>query len=117
MVLLGHHFGKIGAALGGAADTQAVAPDAKLVATLAPLAWEAFLMPGTDKGETTMNSKVFTNTEEFKKDATAFETEAAKLDQAAAGGDMNALKAQFGAVAKSCKACAADRSFAYLPIR
>ncbi|GAB6904495.1 putative Cytochrome c' [Desulfosarcina cetonica] len=105
MILLGHHFGKIGAALGGASEDKTIVQDARVVAMLAPLPWEAFLVPGTDNGDTTMSSKVFEDTGTFKSDAAAFEKEAIKLDQVAAGGKMDALKVQFGAVAKTCKAC------------
>ncbi|BBO90513.1 c-type cytochrome [Desulfosarcina ovata] len=105
MVLLGHHFGQIGASLGSATDRNTVAKNAGLVATLAPLAWEACMVPGTDKGDTTMASKVLKDRHGFTTAAGAFETAAAKLGTVASEGDMGAIKAQFGAVAKTCKAC------------
>ena len=107
MVLIGHHFKRVGAVIKGQAayDQAAVTTDAQLVATLARLPWEAALEPGTDKGETTMSAAVFKQPEDFKAAAQAFEAATAQLAQAAAGdGGVGALKTPFGSVAQSCKA-------------
>jgi cytochrome c556 len=52
-----------------------------------------------------MNAKVLKDPAGFKKLAQQFQMEVGKLATAARGNDFNATKSQFGAVAKSCKAC------------
>ena len=108
MVLIGQHFKRMGAVIKGQAafDPAAFTADAQLVETLARLPWEAALEPGTDRGDTTMSAAAFKQPEEFKAAAKAFEAATAQLTQAAINGrDAGALKAPFGSVAQSCKAC------------
>jgi cytochrome c556 len=107
MFLIGQHFKRMGAVIKGEApyDQAAFAADAGLVQTLARLPWDACLTPGSDKGDTTMSAAVFDKPEAFMKAARDFETAADQLAAAAAGSDMAALKAPFGATAQSCKAC------------
>jgi cytochrome c556 len=107
MFLIGQHFKRMGAVIKGETpyDQAAFATDAKLVQTLAMLPWDASLMPGSDKGDTTMSAAVFDKPEAFMKVARDFEAAAAQLAAASAGGDAGALKAPFGATAQSCKAC------------
>jgi len=76
-----------------------------VVETLSHLPWQASLVPGTDKGDTTLNAAVFAQQSEFKAGAQAFEAGTAKLVSVSQSGDLNAVKAQFGEVAKSCKGC------------
>jgi cytochrome c556 len=61
--------------------------------------------PGSDKGDTTMSSAVFDNTAQFKKETESFMADTAMLADIAKGGDLNAIKAQFGKVAQNCKSC------------
>lgn len=108
MALIGQHFKRMGAVIKGQAayDQAAFSADAQLVATLARLPWEAALEPGSDKGDTTMRAAVLKQPEDFRAAAKAFEAATDQLAQAAlAGGDAGALKAPFGSVAQSCKAC------------
>ncbi|MFZ1984020.1 MAG: cytochrome c [Desulfatitalea sp.] len=107
MTLIGQHFGRIGAVVQGKTpfDKQAVAKNAELVATLATLPWEAFMTAGTDKGNTHMKPEALKDQEGFKAAGNATQAETAKLAQVAAAGDLEAIKAQFGAVGKSCKGC------------
>jgi cytochrome c556 len=86
-------------------DQEVFTRNAMLVETLSHLAWEASMVPGTDKENTTMNGSVFVQQAKFKEVAQTFETQAAKLVSAAQSGDFSAIKTQFGAVGKSCKAC------------
>jgi cytochrome c556 len=76
-----------------------------LVETLSRLPWEAVMVPGTDTGDTTLNASAFAQQAEFKEVAQTFETQATKLVSTAQSGDFIGIKAQFGQVAKSCKAC------------
>ena len=107
MFLIAQHFGRMGAVVKGKApyDQEAFTRNALVVETLSHLPWQASLVPGTDKGDTTLNAAVFAQHSEFKAGALAFEAGTAKLVSVSQSGDLNAIKAQFGEVAKSCKGC------------
>lgn len=107
MVLIVTHFKRMGAVVQGKADydKQAFAANAEVVKMMATLPWEASLAPGSDKGDTTLSPDVFSKEDDFRKIAATFEAETAKLAATAMEGDFDAIKAQFGAVAQSCKAC------------
>jgi len=107
MFLIAKHFGRMGAVVKGqrAYDREEFARNAALVETLSKLPWEAFMVPGSDKGKTGLKSVAFRQQAEFNAAAEKFEAEAAKLVKAAGSGDLNAIKAQFGGVGQSCGAC------------
>jgi cytochrome c556 len=107
MFIIAQHFGRLGAMVKGKQpfDQKTFASNAAVIENLAGLPWEAFLVPGSDRGKTTMNAKVLKDPAGFKKLAQQFQMEVGKLATAARGNDFNATKSQFGAVAKSCKAC------------
>jgi len=107
MTVIAQHFGRLGAMVKGKQpyDQKTFASNTAVIETLAGLPWEAFLVPGSDKGKTTMTSSVLKDPDGLKSLARQFEAEVAKLSAAAQGGDFKAIKTQFGAVAKSCGAC------------
>ena len=107
MVLIGQHFKRMGAVVQGKMpyDKETFAANADLVETLSALPWEAVLTPGSEKGDTTLSPAVFDKGDELRQTADAFQAAAAKLADTAQGGDMDAIKADFGAVAQNCKAC------------
>jgi cytochrome c556 len=107
MTLIGHHFGLMAAVIKGQNpyDKAEFERNAQLVQTLSTLPWEAFMTAGTDKGDTSLKSSALKDQSGFAAAAKAFENEAVKLVDTAAGGDLNAIKSQFGAVAQSCKNC------------
>ena len=107
MFLIAQHFGPMGAMVKGSTpyEKEKFAQNATLVATFSTLPWEAFMVPGTDKGDTTMSASVFTQQSKFKAAAKSFETDTGKLAELAKSGNFDAAKAQFGAVAKNCKSC------------
>ncbi len=107
MFLIAQHFGRMGAMVNEKMpyNKEVFARNALLVRTLASLPWEAAMVPGSDKGDTTLKSSIFAQQTEFNAVAKAFETETSKLVGTAQSDDFNAIKAQFGEVAKSCKAC------------
>jgi len=74
MFLIAQHFGRMGAVVKGKApyDQEAFTRNAMVVETLSHLPWEAAMVPGTDKGETTLNAAVFAQQAEFKAGAQAF---------------------------------------------
>ena len=107
MFLIAQHFGRMGAMVKGNIpyNQEVFAKNAMLVETLSRLPWEAVMAPGTDTGDTTLKSSALVQQAEFKEVSQTFETQATKLVSAAQSGDFSAIKAQFGEVGKSCKAC------------
>jgi cytochrome c556 len=107
MFMIAQHFKSMGAVIQGKSEfaREYFAADAETVKHLATLPWNAFLEPGTDKGDTTMSSAVFDKKEDFMKTAKAFQENTALLAEAAQGADLNGLKGPFNAVAQDCKAC------------
>jgi len=107
MYLIAQHFKPMGAAVQGKADydKESFSKDSDVVAMLSSLPWEASMEPGSDKGDTTLSPAVFKNKAEFMQAAKSFEGDSAKLAEIAKGGDLGAIKAQFGVVAQNCKSC------------
>lgn len=107
MTIIVQHFGRMGAMVKGEVpyNQEAFANNAAVIEKVSVLPWAAFLAQGSDKGQTTMKSSVLENQADFKALAQAFEMEVSKLAAAAKSGDFDAAKAQFGTVARSCKAC------------
>jgi cytochrome c556 len=66
MFLIAKHFGRMGAVVKGQKpyDREEFARNAALVETLSKLPWEAFTVPGTDKG-TGLKSVAFRKQGEF----------------------------------------------------
>lgn len=108
--IMGNHFGRIGAMVQGKApfDAKAAADNAAIVLTMAKLPGAAF-GPGTDKGAPTRaKANIWTDGAKFGAAYEKLQTEAAKLDAAAKTGSLDNIKAAFGAVGASCKACHDD---------
>jgi cytochrome c556 len=110
MFLIGQHFGRMAAVVKGQSpyDKAAFEQNAAIVDTLATLPWEAFMVPGTDKGKTGLKSSAFKEKDKFMQDAKKMEAETAKLAEMAQTGDLDAIKTQFGETGKSCKGCHED---------
>lgn len=106
LTVMAAHFGRIGAMVNGKApfDAKAAAENAELVATLSHLPWAAF-GPGTDLGETKAKPEIWKEQAKFKGGADKLQAEATKLAAAAKTGNLDNLKAAFGATAETCKAC------------
>ena len=107
MFLIAQHFGRMAAMVNEKASySQAVfADNAMIVEILSRLPWQAFMVPGTDKGDTTLKSSAFEQQAKFSELAQTFEKHAADLATKAKSGDFDTIKTQFGEVGKSCKAC------------
>ncbi len=107
MTLVGQHFGSMGQVVKGKQpyDQTAFAKEAAVLEMLSKLPWDAFLYPESDRGKTKLKSKALKNQDDFMQAARKFETETAKLATDAKAGDLNAVKAQFGATAQTCKGC------------
>jgi cytochrome c556 len=106
MSVTGTHFSWMGAVVRGeqAFTQEAFLKNADLVNALIKLPWEAFLMPGSDKGSK-MKPEALAQRDKFMELAKANQAEVAKLAAAAKAGDFNAIRPQFGTAGASCKAC------------
>lgn len=108
--VLAAHFGRIGAMVQGRVpfDAKAAAENADIVNTLAKLPYTAF-GEGTDKGlPNRAKPEIWKESAKFKAAADKMVAEVGKLDAAAKTGNLDAIKAAFGPVGQSCKACHDD---------
>ena len=107
LFVMGEHFGRIGAMANGRIpfDAKAATENAEIVASMAKLPWAAF-GPGTDKGAPTKaEPEIWTEAAKFKEHNEKLMAESTKLVAAAKTGNLDTLKASFGATAGTCKAC------------
>jgi cytochrome c556 len=100
------HFSRIGAVVKGDKpyDKTAVESDAAIVETMSKLPWHAF-QAGSDIANSKAKPEIWKEQDKFKAGADKMQAEVAKLSVAAKSGDLNAVKASFGATGQSCKAC------------
>jgi cytochrome c556 len=107
MQVIGRHFDQMAAVVKDRQpyDQDAFAFDARIVATMAKLPWEASLVPGSFAGNTTLKEKALEDREDFLTAAKNFEDASQNLLAAADGGDLGAIKSDFGVTAKTCSAC------------
>ena len=103
------NMGKIKANLDGNFNKEQVIAAANVIAATANSGMGALFGPGSDKdvgGERTrVKPEFFQQPEKVKELAMNFNREANELAKVAAGGDVAAIKAQFGKTGGSCKAC------------
>ncbi|MCU0564830.1 MAG: cytochrome c [Desulfobacterales bacterium] len=107
MFLIGQHFSRMGAVVKGDApyDKAAFEKNAAAVDTLYRLpVVEAFMVAGSDKGSG-MKPEALSEKDKFTQMHNVTSAELAKLVAAARGGDLNAIKPQFGATGGTCQAC------------
>lgn len=109
LTVLASHFGRVGAMANGRVpfDAKLVAENAAIAETMSKLPWQAF-GPGTDKGESRAEPAVWTEQAKFKAASEKMMGEVAKLNAAAKTGNLDQIKAAFGAAGASCKACHDD---------
>ncbi len=107
MQVIKKHFGSMAGVVKGEMpfEKTAFSDNAKVVAMMSKLPWEASLVPGSAEGNTTLKENALKDAEGFMAAAKRFEEASQKLVAAAEGGDMGAIKKQFGATAQTCKAC------------
>jgi cytochrome c556 len=107
MTVIGQHFGRIAAVVKEQTpyNKGEVEHNAEVLQVMAGLAWEAVMVPGSDQGDTTLKPSAMQEKDKFMAAAQQFEGAVQKLAETAQSGDLMAVKAQFGEVAKSCKAC------------
>jgi cytochrome c556 len=107
MTVIGQHFVRIATVVKGQApyNKNEVEHNAAVLLTIAGLPWEAVMVPGSDKGNMTLSASAMKEKDKFMAVAHQFESVVQKLEQATKSADIEAVKAQFGEVGKSCKAC------------
>jgi len=106
MTLQGKYFGPMAAMAQGKAPYNAdvVKRNAAYLDNLSRMAWDGF-DAGTKDVKSAALPAIYEQTDKFKEAASRLENEAHKLYQVAQSGDEAAVKAQIGAVGKSCGAC------------
>jgi len=106
LLVMGQHFGRIGAVVKGEKpyDKATVEADAVIVETLAKLPWHGFVAD-SETGRTKAKPEIWKEQDKFKAGADKMQTEVAKLTAASKTGDLAMIKTAFGGVGQSCKAC------------
>ncbi|WP_395317692.1 c-type cytochrome [Variovorax sp. UC74_104] len=104
LFVMSQHFGRLGAMANGRMpyDAAAAAANAEVVADMAKLPWAGFAA-GTEGGKA--KPEIWKEDAKFKERQQKLIEETGKLATAAKAGNIDALKAQFGPTAASCKAC------------
>lgn len=104
------HFGRLGAMANGRVpfDAKAAAFNANIANDLAALPFTAFV-EGSDKGAPhRAKPEVWKESAKFKAGGDKMVEAMGKLDAAAKTGNLDAIKAAFGAAGQTCKACHDD---------
>jgi cytochrome c556 len=106
LFVMSQHFGRLGPVVKGERpyDKDEVARNVAIAEQMSHLPWAGFVA-GSDKGETRAKPEIWTEAAKYKAASDKLEQEMGKLSAAAKSGDLNAIKAQFGEVGKSCKGC------------
>ena len=106
MSVMGAHVGRIFAMANGKVpfDAQAVADNAEMAAAMSKWQFSGFV-PGSDKGETKAEPKLWTEMDKFREKVDKSQDDMVKLNAAAKTGNIDVIKAAVGAVGQSCKAC------------
>jgi cytochrome c556 len=106
MALIGKYFGPLGGMAQGKVpfDAKIVERNARYLDALSEMPWDGF-DPSTKGEKTRALPALYEQPDKVKEAVQRFQSEVDKLNQAAKGGDENAIKAQIGAVGKACANC------------
>jgi cytochrome c556 len=106
MTMIGKYFGPLGGMAQGKVpyNAEVVQRNAGYLEVLSKMPWDGF-DPSTKDEKTRALPEVYTNQAKFKEAAERMQSEVAKLVQVSKSGDEGAVKAQLGAVGKSCGNC------------
>lgn len=106
MTLQGKYFGPMAAMAQGKAPYNAsvIQRNSGFLANLARMAWDGF-DPSTKDAKSNALGAIYSEPAKFKEAYERLENETSKLYDVSRNGDEAAVKAQIGAVGKSCGAC------------
>ena len=106
MTVMGTHFGRIDAMVNGRApfDAKVAQDSAHVVATMSTLPWPVFT-PDTEALKTRAKPEIWKEGAKFKESYEKLMAETVKLEVAAKTGNLDTIKAAFGAAGGSCKNC------------
>ncbi len=106
MTLIGKYFGPMGGMASGKVPYNAdvVKRNTAFLDALSKMPWDGFTQ-GTQEIKSRALPAVFSDTAKFKEAQDRFTGEVTKLVATVSGGDEGAIKAQLGAVSKSCGGC------------
>ena len=109
MTLIGKYFGPLGGMAQGRVpyNAQVVQRNSGYLDALVKMPWDGF-DPSTKGEKTRALPAVFEYQAKFKEAGERLQSEVGKLAQVSKGGDENAVKAQIGAVGKTCAGCHDD---------
>jgi cytochrome c556 len=102
--VMGTHTGRLGAMVNGRVpfDAKVAQDNADVIATMARLPWQGF-GAGTEGGKAKAN--IWTDAAKFKAGGDKLAADAAAVAAAAKSGNLDQIKAAFGAYAGNCKTC------------
>lgn len=104
--IMNNHMGRISQAVQGKIpyNKDAVLRSAEIIEMVGKLPYEAFA-PGTDLMESKAKPSIWKEEAKFKQLAADMQAETVKLTAAAKSGNLDSVRNQFRATAKSCDAC------------
>lgn len=108
--LIRHNMADIGDMIKGEVsyDAARVNARASALATLTTLPWQAFMVPGTEKGGGDAKAEIWQNLQDFNSRGEKLAADALALKAAADSGEQAEVRKAFGAFARNCKACHDD---------
>lgn len=106
MTLMVTHFGRIAGMASGKIpfDAKVAADNAEIAAAVTKWQFTGFV-DGSDKGDTKADPKIWTEKDKFNAAGAALQEAVTKLNVAAKGGNLDAIKAAVGETGKACKGC------------
>ena len=106
MTLIGKYFGPLGGMAQGKVpfDAKIVQRNAGYLDALSEMPWDGF-DPSTKGEKSRALPALYEQPDKVKDAVQRFQSEIDKLNQVAKGGDEGAIKAQIGAVGKTCANC------------
>lgn len=109
MTLIGKYWGPMAGMMQGKVpyNAQVIQRNAGYLDNLSRMPWDGF-DPATKDVKSAALPAIYTDQAKFREAASRLENEAAKLYQISRSGDEAAVKAQLGAVGKSCGGCHND---------
>ncbi len=104
--VMGTHFGRVGAMANGRVpfDAKVIQDNIAVVETMSKLPWAGFT-PDTERVNSRTKPEAWKEMPKFKEMSDKMQAEVTKLAAAGKTGNIDQIKAAFGGVGASCKAC------------